>query len=50
MFDWVENRLQAKGLKYWAHSCSQSSNYAEKILSRKMCDIIFEKAKGIYAE
>ena len=19
MFDWVENKLQAKGLKYWAH-------------------------------
>ena len=26
MFDWVENRLQAKDLKHWAHSCSQSSN------------------------
>ena len=29
MFDWVENRLQAKGLKYWAHACFQSSNQAE---------------------
>ena len=26
MFDWVENKLQAKGLKYCAHSCSQSAN------------------------
>ena len=26
MFDWVENRLETKGLKYWAHSSSQSSN------------------------
>ena len=32
MFDWVENRLLVKGLKYWAHFCSQPTNLAEKIL------------------
>ena len=37
MFDWIGNRLQAMKLKYWAHSCSQSSDKAEKILSRKIC-------------
>ena len=26
MFDWVENRLLAKGFKYWAHFCSQPTN------------------------
>ena len=50
IFDWVENRLQGKGLKYGAHSCSQPSTYTEKILSRKMCDIVFENTKGIHAE
>ena len=34
MLDWVENMLLAKGLKNWAHTCSQPTNYAEKILSR----------------
>ena len=26
LLDWVGNRLLAKALKYWAHSCSQSTN------------------------
>ena len=51
MFDWVENRLQAKGLKYWARSCSQSSNLCrENTQQENMCDIIFKNTKGIYAE
>ena len=48
MLNWVENRLQAKGLKNRVHSCSQSSNQAEKNTQREnMCDIIFEKTKGV---
>ena len=43
MFDWVEKWLLAKGLKYWVHSCSQSTKKAEKILSRKICVTPFLK-------
>ena len=35
MFDWNENRFLVKGLKDWAHSCSQSTCLSEKYLDRK---------------
>ena len=38
MFDWVENRSLAKGLKYWAYSYSSQQE--------NICDIVFEKTKG----
>ena len=50
MFNWVENRLQAKGLKHWAHSCSQSLTQAEKILSRKVCVILFLKTRKVFMQ
>ena len=51
MFDWVKSKLLTKGLKYWAHSCSQSTNYAEKILNwKKMCDIVFESQKVLVGQ
>ena len=47
MLDWVENRLLVRGLKYWAHSCSQFYKLnRENTHPEKMCDIVFEKAKG----
>ena len=39
--DWV----LAKGLKYWVHSRSQSTNSAEKILNRKYFSYRFWKGK-----
>ena len=50
MFNWVENRLQAKGLKHWAHSCSKSLNQAEKILSRKVCVTLFLKLRKVFMQ
>ena len=48
MFDWVENRLQAKGLKYWAHSCSQSFKLSRKNTQpENMCHIIFENIEPV---
>ena len=43
IFDWVENRSLAKGLKYWVYSSSKSLNEVEKILSRKICVTSFLK-------
>ena len=43
VFDCVENKLLAKGLKYRVHSCSQSTNEAKEILSQKICVISFFK-------
>ena len=43
MFNRVENRLLAKGLKYWAHCCSQPTNWTYKILDQKICVISFLK-------
>ena len=40
-FDWVGNRLLTKGLKYWAYSCSQSTNEAEKKLTQEICVTLF---------
>ena len=50
MFDWVENRSLAKGLKYWAYSYSSQQE--------NICDIVFEKtgrggkvnSTSVYAE
>ena len=43
-FHWVENRLQAKVLKYWALYCWRlPSNETDKILSRKICETLFFK-------
>ena len=50
IFDSVENRLKAKSLKYWAHSCSQSSNSAEKILSQKICVTLFLKTRKVFMQ
>ena len=50
IFDSVENRLKAKSLKYWAHSCSQSSNSAEKILSQKICVTLFLKTRKVFVQ
>ena len=38
MFDWVENRLQAKGLKQLAHSC------------RKICMTSFFKRRKVFMQ
>ena len=46
MFNWVENRLLAKGLKYWAHASSQP-NQAEKVLSQKICMTLFLKKRKV---
>ena len=47
MFDWLENRSLAEGLKYLSYSYSKSINQVEKILSRKICVTSFlKKAKG----
>ena len=47
MFHWVKNRVLAKSLKYWAHSCSQPKKLNRKNTQPEiMCDIFFEKAKG----
>ena len=45
IFDWVEKRLLAKGLKYWDHSfpaykLNRKNNHPEN-----MCDIFFLKSK-----
>ena len=45
MFDWIENRLLAKGLKYWAHFPAYKLN-RKNTQPENMCDIDFEKAKG----
>ena len=45
MLQWVENRFLAKDLKYWAHCCSRSTNYAEEIPSRKICVTSFLKGQ-----
>ena len=45
MFDWVENKLLAKGLKYRAHSCYQSTKLAEKKFCRKICVTLFLKRR-----
>ena len=47
IFDWVENRSLAKGLKYWVYSSSKSLNEAEKILSRKICVTSFLKKQKV---
>ena len=47
MFDWVENKLLAKGFKYWAHFCSQPTNPAEKILSKKIFVTSFLKRRKV---
>ena len=44
MFDWVENRLQNKSLKYWVFKLNRENTQPED-----MCDIIFEKRKCVYA-
>ena len=44
MFDWVENRLMAKGLKYWAHSFPVHKLSQEKTQPENMCGMVFEKA------
>ena len=49
MFDWVKNRLLAKGLKYRAHLFPQIYFYKlsrENTQPENMCDIVFEKVKG----
>ena len=46
MFDWVENRLQSKSLKYWAHFLFPVFKLSrENTQSKNMCEIIFEKGK-----
>ena len=45
MFDWVQNRLLPKGLKYWVHSYSQPTNEAKKILSQAICVTLFLKSE-----
>ena len=47
IFDWVENRSLAKGLKYWVYSSSKSLNEVEKILSRKICVTSFLKKQKV---
>ena len=47
MFDRVENRRLAKGLKYWAYSWSKSINWAKKILCRKICRTSFLKKQKV---
>ena len=47
MFDWVESRILAKGLKYWAYSCSKSIKLSQENTQwENICDIVFEKTKG----
>ena len=50
MFDWVENRGLAKGLKYWVYSCSKPINEAEKILSQKIYVTSFLKKQKVVVE
>ena len=51
MFGWVENRLQSKSLKYWAHFLFPVFKLSrENTQSKNMCEIIFEKGKAVYAE
>ena len=45
MLDWVENKLLAKGLKYWAQSCSQSTIKPRKYSARKYVWHCFWKGK-----
>ena len=47
MFDWVENRFLAKGLKYRARSFFPVYKLNRKNTQpENMCDIVFEEAKG----
>ena len=43
MFEWVEYRLLAKGLKFWGHSYKLSRKNTQ---AGNMCDIVFKKGKG----
>ena len=44
MFVWLENRLLAKGLKYWAHLFPAYKLNRENTQPENMCDIVFENA------
>ena len=45
MFGWIENRLLAKGLKYWAHSCSQLQIKPRKYSARKYVTSFLKKGE-----
>ena len=46
MIDWVENRSPVKGFKYWAHFVPSLQIEPKKYSSRKLFDIVFDKAKS----
>ena len=52
MFNWVENMLLTKGLKYWGHSCSQLQIKLKKYSAENMWGVVFEngKGRGVYVE
>ena len=43
MLNWVENKLLAKGLKYWAHSLLDYKLSWENNQPENMCNNVFEK-------
>ena len=51
MFDWVGSRLQAKGSKILSSLLLPVFKLSpENAQPENMCEIIFEKAEGVYTE
>ena len=53
MLQFISNftsKRRRNGLKDWAHSYSQSKNYAEKVRSRKICVTLFRKSKRLWLD